>query len=322
MIKNNDCFTVNSKKNLWQSLIKCVRVRLIFTLIRRLNQAVSNANCHICFMSIADIYIKSSLHVSLAVVSFAIITGLELGIILPLSVLFFIFFSTVVSYNVTKYGWVFIQSLSGRKARLNQILGITTLSAAGLAATAFMLSIPELLLAILLSILTASYALPLPGDQINLRNRFGMKIFIIALVWTGATVWLPILTAARGTLIISDVAILSVQRFLFVVVLTLPFDIRDLSNDHPTLGTVPQLIGVKKTRLLGVILLTICVLLGLIIHSPSGEAFIILAIISILTGVLILRSMTSQSRWFASFWVEGVPILWALLLSGASIFLQ
>ena len=55
----------------------------------------------------------------------------------------------------------------------------------------------------------------------------------------------------------SDVWILLLQRFVFVVVLILPFEIRDLSVDDKILGTLPQRIGVKNTKLYGLLLLMV-----------------------------------------------------------------
>ena len=100
--------------------------------------------------------------------------------------------------------------------------------------------------------ITFLYAIPLLpkryfiDNQKNLREIGGLKIYIIAIVWTFTTVTLPLIE--NKTAITTDVIITSVQRFLFVIVLMLPFEIRDLNYDSLKLATIPQKIGIKKNR--------------------------------------------------------------------------
>ena len=101
------------------------------------------------------------------------------------------------------------------------------------------------------------------------------------------------------------------QRYLFVIAATLPFEIRDLKLDHPNLSTWPQRWGVKNTKIFGFILLIFFLFLeALFSFSSSYE---IISIIAILLMAFILMSKKEQSKYFSSFWVEGIPILWLLL---------
>lgn len=265
-------------------------------------------------MFLFNLYIKSSIHVALAVASFTYITKVQLDITISPAIYLFVFFSTVVSYTFTKYTRTVVQHWNKRPGTLNWILWITAVSAAGAVATAFAISLPVLIAALLFGGLTAAYALPVFGDEKNLRNLFGIKIFIIAFVWMGVTVWLPVISYGISYITHAELALVSIQRFLFVLALILPFDIRDLISDRPSLGTVPQIIGVRRTRVIGVFLLIVVVAIGMVNHPPEHLFFISLAVISVLTGGMILRSMKYQSPYFTSFWVEGIPILWALIL--------
>ncbi|MEX2403396.1 MAG: hypothetical protein WD625_04635, partial [Balneolales bacterium] len=150
------------------------------------------------------------------------------------------------------------------------------------------------------------------SDRYKLRSITGAKIFVIALVWTGVTVWLPALDAQLS--FSADVGIISLQRFLFVMVLILPFDIRDIRFDTEQLGTVPQLVGVEKTRSIGLVLLGIVVLLELFQPSASGPEIAVMAAMAIFTAWLVQKSVIRQNRYYASFWVEGVPVLWWAIL--------
>jgi 4-hydroxybenzoate polyprenyltransferase len=97
-------------------------------------------------------------------------------------------------------------------------------------------------------------------------------------------------------------------------VLTLPFDIRDARFDTYQLATIPQVIGIKRSRVFGVFLLSLVVLFEFL-KTPLliGQAFI-LVLISLLTAFFVMRSVVKQTQYYASFWVESIPIIWCGLL--------
>jgi len=100
------------------------------------------------------------------------------------------------------------------------------------------------------------------------------------------------------------------QRFIFIVVMMLPFEIRDLQFDDKSLETVPQKIGITRTKVFGSILLVILLLLTATKDGLSSSE--ILSTISITTISLLFLWGTEkrQSEYYCSFWVESIPILW------------
>lgn len=260
-----------------------------------------------------NLYLKSSLHVALAVTAFSWLTTIHLNTGISELLLVFIFCATVVSYNLTKYSAPLWNGDQPASVMLRGILAITMISIFGMVISLLYLPAGVIASAVLFGFMTLLYAVPVRGNGSNLRQVYGLKIVIIALVWTGVTVVMPLLGAGAEYLFRGDTILVLVQRFLFVIVLILPFDIRDLQNDHPSLGTVPQLIGIHHTRNAGILLLVAVVLTGVALWQPGSTAFLILVAVSGITAVLILRSMRHQSAYFASFWVEGIPVLWALL---------
>ncbi|MEX0773446.1 MAG: hypothetical protein WD038_09780 [Balneolales bacterium] len=259
-----------------------------------------------------DLYLKSSTHVSLAVVAFSGITILHFGIKPNPDLLTFIFFGTITGYNFVKYAAIakFHHFSLSKSLRMIQIYSF--LCFAGLIWAALKLPLPVLLTAAVLGGFNLLYALPFFSDQYKLRSITGAKIFVIALVWTGVTVWLPALDAQLPFSV--EIGIASLQRFLLVMVLILPFDIRDIRFDTEQLGTVPQLVGVEKTRSIGLVLLGIVVLLELFQPSASGPEIAVMAAMAIFTAWLVQKSVIRQNRYYASFWVEGVPVLWWAIL--------
>lgn len=264
--------------------------------------------------TIFDLYIKGSLHVALAVTAFAYVTVQELGLTHNLLLYSFIFSSTILSYNLTKYIYVAASDSIHISPLLKWIGGITALSFFGTIFHLFYLPADVIIAAVIFGSVTVAYAVPISEEKKNLRNIYGVKIGVIAFVWAGVTVGLPTLNHGFKTLEMTAVLYEVAQRLFFVAVLILPFDIRDYRTDEPGLGTLPQLIGVKETKILGFVLLSLCIILEALQQPVLSVSFIVFVIIAVLTALLIRRSMVRQSSYFASFWVEGIPIGWALSL--------
>ena len=74
------------------------------------------------------------------------------------------------------------------------------------------------------------------------------------------TLFLPIINS--GISIGNTILVVAIQRFILIFVLILIFEIIDLQVDDPNLKTVPQQIGVKRTKIVGIVLLLVFMLLG------------------------------------------------------------
>lgn len=257
-------------------------------------------------------YINSSLHVALAVVSLALITNLHLGIPFNVNLLVFIFFGTVTAYNFVKYAGLAKLHHRSLARGLRSIQILSALCFLGLIISSFFISIEVLLWAGCFGIITLLYALPVFSRRRNLRSFSGLKIFIIALVCAGVTVVLPAVPLKND--LFDALVIEFIQRFLLVIPLILPFEIRDLKYDQKQLGTIPQQIGVRPTKILGLVILAVVITLELLKSSGTWEGRLAFSIMSLVTAIAVWRSREDQSRYFASFWVEGIPILWLLLL--------
>ncbi|QBA64894.1 hypothetical protein [Muriicola soli] len=255
---------------------------------------------------------KASIHVSLAVVSFLYLTSCFLNIYIPKSLFFYVFFSTIPAYNFIK------QSQKGENQFLRLVLvdkKTLWLSLFSLGCAIYFglqLGFNTLLGISILALLVIFYTIPLFPSRKNLRHFGILKILIIGLVWTGTTVVLPVLEVLEN--LDWDVWIESVQRFLVILVLMVPFEIRDLSVDSNEMMTIPQRLGIDKTRRAGILMSLIFLLLtflkdDLFPFEVYGKALIATSLVA-----LMLRLPKKQSRYFASFWVEALPIFWAGLL--------
>jgi len=111
-----------------------------------------------------------------------------------------------------------------------------------------------LLLLIALAACGLLYGLPIftfRRRKVGLRQLPGTKLFHIALMWSLSTVGLPLIEArAAGMAIdIRYAAYWAMLQFLFMLVNTLPFDIRDMRRDALYgLKTIPLLLGERRAK--------------------------------------------------------------------------
>ncbi|KAB1067501.1 hypothetical protein F6U93_10665 [Tamlana haliotis] len=257
-------------------------------------------------------YIYSSIHVALAAMSLCWVTLLELGLGFDKVVLCFVFFATISGYNFVKiYGLgKFYKKRFGNW--LQWIHVCSFFSFLLMCYFGLHLKLQSLLIMGVFSALTFFYAFPfLRGNTRNLRQVEGLKVYIIAVVWMGVSVFLPVIN--EGFAMTQDVLLMGVQRFAYVLALMLPFEIRDLKHDALNLETIPQKIGLKKTKVLGGLLLAFILVLECFKTQFSVSRMGVLAIVLSVTGSMVWFSRTVQRKYYASFWVEALPILWLLL---------
>lgn len=253
-------------------------------------------------------YINSSLHVALAVVSFTMVTFQNFNLTADRDIVVFVFFSTVVAYNFVKYFPVLKLQRETITAELKRIVLLSFLSIIPLVMTLFTMTLETFLFIVCLGILTLLYVLPFLPKTKNLRDVSGLKIFVIALVWTGTTVGLPFFETDQGYILLARETIFyASSRFFLIIALTIPFEIRDTKLDSPYLKTLPQWVGVTNTKVIGVLLS----LLSLVILVLSGEDFTSLyMILYILVIGFIVFSNQDNTLYYSAFWVESLPLLW------------
>jgi len=258
---------------------------------------------------IFNFYINSSIHVALAVVSLSLITALEYQLNVPDSLWFFVFFGAVTGYNFVKYAKVAGLHHRYLANSLKAIQIFSFICFVLLLISVFLLPWKVLLITAVFGVPTFFYAVPLIRHK-NLRNLTGIKIFIVAFVWAGITVILPV--AAANAELSMDVCLTFLQRIAIVVALMLPFEIRDVPYDSLRLKTLPQQIGVWGTKMLGEIILLLCLLFEFFKNSNEIAYILSLLLFLFILGGMLILSKPHQGRYFASFWIEGLPVLWCL----------
>ncbi|WP_108423802.1 hypothetical protein [Flagellimonas amoyensis] len=257
---------------------------------------------------IFDFYLDASIHVALSVLSLAGVTFHLLGISSDINLMGFIFFGVIVCYNFIKYGVEAYKYLIVSNA-YHKVIQIFSFVSFGFALY-FLLQLHAKIwwATVILGLLSALYAVPFLPSAKNLRSLGGLKIYIVAFVWAGFTVLLPVLDAQIP--IDWDFWVLFLQRVLLVLVLIIPFEIRDLQWDDIDLRTLPQVLGIRRTQNLGITLAVVFFLLTFLkdgVHHVEMELRLGLTLVLIL---VLIANKRMKSRYFVSFWVEAIPVFW------------
>lgn len=261
--------------------------------------------------SVFIFYLDSSIHVSLAVFGFTLATFFEYNLPIEMSLLGFIFFGTITGYNFIKYAGV-AGMLHRSLAKNLKLIQVFSLMCFGLFLFyLFQVSRPIIITSGILGIITLLYVVPFFKAK-SLRSFNGLKIFIVAFVWASVTVLLPWVHFEID--FSTDIWISFFQRFLWVLVLIIPFEIRDMVYDSSSLGTLPQKFGINRTKNLGYFLLVLIALLEGFKDEITPVFSMSFIGMLMLTGILVRLSKKNQSSYFSAFWVEAVPIFWMGIL--------
>ncbi len=218
---------------------------------------------------------------------------------------------TLVIYGIARYfeGPSESQSTSKITAWRKSMPNLTKLSIVGGAAFAIIELVRigsfELFLHYLIG---AAVALlyPLPWIMKNkgggLRSVPGLKLFVIAFVWAFTTGFLPaIWNGHNGWCWL-------LERFLWTMALTIPFDVRDVKLDAQSIKTLPHIIGPRNS----IYLAHACIwmsyaLMVLVFGLPLISTFLLY----LLFAVVIIVARAELGDLYYSFFIEGLP--WFLL---------
>ncbi|TYB79314.1 hypothetical protein ES674_05945 [Bizionia myxarmorum] len=276
---------------------------------------------YFCYMRLAkqvfDFYLNSSLHVALAVFSLSWLTLIEYEIPFDAAVLFFIFFASITGYNFVKFFGLakFHHRSLSSWLKFIQLMSFICFLIMGYFASK--LQLKTILYLGVFATITFLYAIPfIPkkfylDTQQNLRNVSGLKVYVIALVWAGVTVLIPLIN--NNQLLDTTVIWAFAQRFFLVLALMLPFEIRDMQFDSIKLATIPQRIGIKNTKIMGLVLSLLFFGLEFFMPEKPLSKLLIQLGITLLLIFSIIFSRKNQGRYFSGFWVESIPIIWLVL---------
>ncbi len=172
-------------------------------------------------------------------------------------------------------------------------------------------------LALILSALPSlGYIMPLLGNK-RLRDIPYLKIFLIAAVWSFVTVFLPWLESGRA--ISGLLFLLILERATFVFAITIPFDIRDMEIEKNLgVNTIPSAIGIKKSLILSVSILTVWAISVFLIY-PYIFALTMM-VVFVISIFLVLGTAQQRPDYYYTAFLDGTLLLYGVLGSLSIIF--
>ncbi len=255
-----------------------------------------------------DLYIFGNIHVAIAVFCLTKLTLFEVGISDNTAPLF-VFFATIFSYNVIRFLRVGdIKSWFNLWFKENKIFlyGITFIATFFLVYFVFKIHFKALLVMFPFMMFTLLYTFPI--KNFSLREKSGLKLFLIAISWAGITVLFPL---KQNYIQISPEDWLTfLHRFLFIFAITIPFDIRDLNYDAISMNTLPQRYGVVKSKQLAILAMFFSLILEFFKKPHQLNGAFLITIISV---AMILFSGENRNKYYTSFFIESLPIIWFVI---------
>jgi 4-hydroxybenzoate polyprenyltransferase len=274
--------------------------------------------------------IHSNILIALAALALTMATQVQLGMNPQLHpYLAAIFLATLFDYNLHRYQAVRNRTHSADRNKLKwsiehpYILNILIITSfIGLVVVLFFLRKEILYLLILLAFLSFLYSFPLPGRKkhhFRLLQLTGMKTLLIATVWSGVTVLVPVFFGEQS-FHSQQVAFLFAERFTFIFAIAIPFDIRDMETDaHDSKKTIPIQFGENIALKISNLAMLVSLSVAIFHYVNSNMLFILPAyIFSIVLTIIFINHRTIQGL---PFYYHGI-LDGSIMLHGALIFLS
>lgn len=284
------------------------------------------------------ILIETNLFISIAAIAFLWTTILFLDF--PLNHFTYlslqVFFSTWFVYQISR--WIYFKKgmyvdkqelvvqWFEQYPKLNQF----SIFLSGILAIVFMLFLQWKTIIVLCFIGAISVLYPIPflkpfGITTRLRDVPFVKLFLIAFVWSSTSVILPALESNINLHERKDVWLFFIAQFIFILFITLPFDINDAESDKASnVKTIPTLLGIKTSKIscliLGIIYSFVILFLFMLVnwnHSPNkylSESMIILIwLLMILLQWFTFYKSVSAKKWMIKIVYDGSMIIYFLI---------
>jgi hypothetical protein len=239
---------------------------------------------------------------------------------IPLNVHAFglVFFATLGSYNfywlLSKYHYR--GQVGPLQFLLVQKLNLAFIGIASIGALFFTSNLPHLFPhALVATILTLLYSLPLwPVKRLAFFRRMGfMKPVLLSLTWSYVTVTIP----AQSPLFVWTYpeSLLFITRFLFILMLCIIFDARDVESDRAhSVHSLSTDLSHSTLRQIMLIVFVLYIFSGLSLRLVFDDIEHVLAFL--VTGILTITvyrlSMTPRGYVFYFLFVDGLMLVSAL----------
>jgi len=263
----------------------------------------------------------SSIFIAACAVGFCIETNVLLG--LPLntfSFYCFVFGATLLQYNLhystkkiaVKNSERLRWSLNNKKTHFFLlVVGVLLILF-----SFFYFQLKHFVILALLGAISFLYSFPfLPfGKRRRIKDYGLLKIVTLSLLWTLVTVWFPVNNMPFDALLFIFVF---VKRFIFMFILCLLFDLRDIEIDRKeNIDTLPVVMGKTKSYNLSYILLVLFLAIAFVqyLYLPQLPFLLAMVISAAVTFLIIERTKKTNSDFIYLAGIDGMMLLQAFLV--------
>ncbi len=269
--------------------------------------------------------LSHSVFISLCAFALCWQSFLLLHITIDYTICLLIFFATLSSYNfywlISKYHFSDKRGLLILLQQNFSNVFFFVIAAIGLLSCLYerTLLLPPVIIAILLTLL---YSVPLwPVKLLAVTRKAGfIKTVLLAFTWTYVTVIVP---SQEGIFIESvSVALLFTARFLFMLMLCIIFDSRDINVDKiHSLRSLATDVSRKALSLIMIIVFTCYIVTGFLLryYFDDVEQVIAFFITGLVTLLVYRLSLKQRGYFFYYFLVDGLMLFSAAATFVASI---
>jgi 4-hydroxybenzoate polyprenyltransferase len=177
-------------------------------------------------------------------------------------------------------------------------------------------------LLVIAGMLSLAYMMPFVWNGRRLkgfRNMIFLKNIIISLIWSLATIVMPLANSHGLAIHGTEIFFLLARQFFFIYALTVVYDLRDIRSDAVTgLQTLATRFGEKNVHHLALLSLLFFLLLIYFDPGTGPVAFLslksALTISALCTALIVIKTNTRSKPGYFTFIVDGAMMLRPLIV--------
>jgi 4-hydroxybenzoate polyprenyltransferase len=271
--------------------------------------------------------IHSNLYIAFAALLLTLSTQVMLGLKLEFHpYLIIIFFAAFFEYNLHRFipffkfrNRIIYHKYDWAKLNTSFFHFLVLVSAIGFLISIYFAQKEVLLVLTPIAIITFFYSIPLFKQKnrwFRLRDIPYLKLFLIAAVWSSTTILLPVIHSPIK-FANDHVSFMLIERFFFILAITIPFDIRDMQTDQQLgLKTLPHILKPSHSYQLAIVCVLVFWTISIFHYDDEKYQSILIPIsISALSTVYVLSSEKIRTLSYYHYGIlDGTMILQGLLI--------
>lgn len=270
-------------------------------------------------ISLTNFFLFSNLYVAAPVCSISAASYYVFNYPIDLTLLTFIYSSTLFIYNLHRIVGVDQIEEESRSPRhswaiknKNLLFFLVIISGSIAVVMALLMGSNFITPISIPAIIALGYSMPIvkrKGKYWRLRDVPFAKVFLISLTVSYVTVYLPFYNELE-LFFETNLFYYFLSRFFFIFAITIPFDIRDVDFDQgSSLNTIPMMVGIEKSKQISLLSLAAFSFIVMILFQTSAYMSVAHLVSAIFAGWVITLCKKDSSEYYFSLLVEGTMLV-------------